>query len=206
MKYLKSIFEKFDSETISSNNQKYLQYFNLYKTGKRSDIVAWNEEGSQDYNFKLVSDYIKPNDSILDYGCGIGDFIKWMKDKGWYGEYLGVDINPEFIKNAENTYPDNKFQLIKSVDEIPGRYNTVCAIGVFTWYITKEEFIKTINKLYEMATDQLILTFLHKRYVTSVDWNSKYRYYNSGFFKELFPNWNVEHKIERGYLLIRVIK
>ena len=50
--------------------------------------------------------------SILDVGCGFGDFYGFLRKKGAEGfTYLGVDINPALIDVAASRYPDAGFQV-----------------------------------------------------------------------------------------------
>ena len=47
---------------------------------------------------------------VLEFGCGNGLlFENYGFDKS---DYLGVDINSNFINMAKKDYPDNNFQLI----------------------------------------------------------------------------------------------
>lgn len=56
---------------------------------------------------KPVSESIKQakNKRILDLGCGTGDLIKFLNPS----EYIGLDINQNFIKIAKKKYPDFRF-------------------------------------------------------------------------------------------------
>jgi cyclopropane fatty-acyl-phospholipid synthase-like methyltransferase len=199
-------FENFDDKTIKSNNDIYHEYFNLSNKGKnRSSAVAWSGN-SQMRNFNLVSKHISTGDSILDYGCGIGDLIKHLEDKK-ISDYLGVDINPTFIKFANRSYPDNKFKLITGVNELNTKMDDVCAIGVFTWYITKNEFISIIHKLYELANKQVLITCLYGN--PDYTWKGTYRYYDEIIFKKLFPKYNMEFymNVEKTpTMLVRIVK
>jgi cyclopropane fatty-acyl-phospholipid synthase-like methyltransferase len=194
LKYI-NLFEKFTEETLSKNNYEYNTFFKNAKS--RSDKVAWSEPRSQIKNFNLVSKFINDGDSVLDYGCGIGDFVRYLDRNKNISNYLGVDINSNFINMAKKDYPDNNFQLIKDVNEIRGKWDSVCAIGVFTWFITKDDFIKTINKLYDICNKQVLITCLHNYSVSDNEsyWKSNYRRYSYELFKELFPKFNIDFKL-----------
>ncbi len=47
--------------------------------------------------------YVKPNDFVLDIGCGWGRLIELMPEY-WVGAYVGIDISPDFIEKARRTY------------------------------------------------------------------------------------------------------
>ena len=207
MNYIK-LFEKFTEQTLKINNDTYNDYYNSNK--KRSNMVAWDEPRSQIKNFTMVSKFINKDDSILYYGCGIGDFIKYLEKNKNISDYLGVDINDNFINRAKKDYPNNNFQVIKNVNDIRGKWDSVCAIGVFTWFITKDDFIKTINKLYEICNKQVLITCLYDYYVSDTPeyWESKYRAYNANLLKSLFPNFNMEfiHHNKENTMLIKINK
>lgn len=199
------LFEDFESETILTNN---LTYDNYFKNKERSSKVAWNEPGSQLKNFKMVAKYISEGDSVLDFGCGIGDFYRYLERKNKKpSKYLGVDINKNFIEDAKKTYKDQKFKLIENVSDIKGKFDKVCAIGVFTWFITKKDFISTINKLYEVSNKEVLITLLYDVYrVNSYFWEKRYREYDEKIFLELFPDYNFKFEIHSNTMLVRIIK
>jgi SAM-dependent methyltransferase len=216
MKHLKT-FEKFGAKTLKSNNNEYNDYYNNWRvyndddiSRSRKDAVAWSGN-SQLVNFKLVSKYIKSGESILDYGCGIGDFSKYLKQKNInLSEYLGVDINPNFIEIAKKSYQNENFQLISKVRDIKKSMDNICAIGVFTWFITKKDFIDCINYLYELCNKQILITCLYDKNAI-INWTSKYRYYNEDIFRKIFPQYNIEFDFSSDTessdtMLVRIIK
>lgn len=199
------LFEDFDPETININNLTYDDYF---KQKGRSDKVAWSEPGSQLKNFKMVAKYISEGDSVLDFGCGIGDFYRYLEEKNKKpSKYLGVDINKNFIEDAKKTYKDQNFKLIENLSDIKGKFDKVCAIGVFTWFITKKDFISTINKLYDVSNKEVLITLLYDEYrVDYYFWEKKYREYDEKIFLELFPDYNFKFEIYKNTILVRIIK
>ena len=203
------IFEEFIvSKTIKQNIDKYDSYYQTYGDS-RTKSVAWVEENSQDKNFEIVALNIDDGDSILDYGCGLGDFIQYLDKKGKdVSDYLGVDINKNYIERAKLYYPENNFKLINRINDISGKYDTVCAIGVFTWFITRKDFIRTIYSLYEACNKQVLLTCLYRPYVrdTGYYWKSHYRYYNEELFRTLFPKLDMKFTNKDGTLLVKINK
>lgn len=195
---------KISEHTIKINNYEYNQYYKLYSdSNKRDRKVAWVANGSQKDNFDLVSKHIDKDNSVLDYGCGLGDFSQVIPNT----DYLGVDINENYINEAKESYK-KRFELIHNIDELTEKFDTVCAIGVFTWYITKDEFIATINKLCEVANKQVLLTFVdgHTPYEEEVMyseeedvfWNRKYREYSKNLFIKLFPKLNLTFEVKHN--------
>lgn len=219
MKHLKRFFEEFTEDTLNRNNDEYNTY--LHRRGEGSK-VAWTKPGSQERNFEMITKHIQDGDDLLDYGCGIGDLLSHLKKrKIQINDYLGVDINPNYIEIAKKKYKDREFKLISNIDQLSGNYDKVCAVGVFTWYISKEEFISTINKLYQMCNKEVLLTLLtntiydtpyNKKDISKFDedryWSSEYRYYDSSLFLNLFPELSEKFEFEtrKSTLLIKIKK
>lgn len=57
---------------------------------------------------EILAATIGPEDSVLDAGCGWGRLLELMP-AGWIGEYLGVDLSPDFIDLAKRRSPHRQF-------------------------------------------------------------------------------------------------
>jgi len=60
--------------------------------------------GADRVRHRLVRDYIRPFDGarILDLGCGPADMIAYLPSS--IGEYVGIDSNPEYIREAQRRW------------------------------------------------------------------------------------------------------
>lgn len=69
--------------------------------------------------------------SVLDVGCGFGDFYGYLRAEGVAVEYLGIDINPELVAVARRKYPDARFAIADlQTDPVPAA-DFVVASGMF---------------------------------------------------------------------------
>ena len=61
-------------------------------------------------------------ESVLDIGCGFGDLLAFLRARGWAGDYLGVDIVPEFISEAQTHFAADSRAEFQCLDfmENPG--------------------------------------------------------------------------------------
>lgn len=216
------LWEAFSRETLDTNINCYDGYLkNFKKHNDRAKMVAWVKEESQLKNFKMVSSEISNGDSILDYGCGVGDFIKYLNENGKkISGYLGVDINSNYIDIAKESYPEYDFETINGTEDLSGKFDVVCAIGVFTWFITKDDFVKTINKLVDSANKKVVLTLLYGEtpysYNSSAEvkvnryWKSTYKKFDKDLFYKLFPNLEFEFYVDNytsdGTIVVKIIK
>lgn len=74
----------------------------LAEHGANPRGVDWNGADSQRLRhaqfLRLLDD--DPAGSILDLGCGYGDFLTFLRDQGRTGRYAGWDVAPEMIAAA----------------------------------------------------------------------------------------------------------
>jgi SAM-dependent methyltransferase len=57
-------------------------------------------------------DGFEASDSVVDVGCGYGDFFDFLRGKGWRGSYSGIDINPLLIEEGKRLYPEAELSVI----------------------------------------------------------------------------------------------
>ena len=53
---------------------------------------------------EILAKLIKPDDAILDAGCGYGRLLTLLPTD-WRGPYLGVDLSPALIAKARELHP-----------------------------------------------------------------------------------------------------
>lgn len=59
---------------------------------------------------EILAYRIGPDQSVLDCGCGWGRLLTLMP-ANWKGDYLGIDISPDFIALAEKEHSDFLFKV-----------------------------------------------------------------------------------------------
>lgn len=80
----------------------------------------------------ILSKYVESRDSILDAGCAWGRLLGILP-KGWQGDYLGIDISPDFIDLAEKNYPQHQFivgDLRKDIKAVDDQYDWAVVTSV----------------------------------------------------------------------------
>lgn len=119
------------------SKEKLLSFYNFHlkKFGDRPEALRWTPQG-QLKRYHMLSD-IAPadeliNSKVLDYGCGTGDFYRFLKRRDVTVKYTGVDINPNFIALAKEKYPECTFRVMNADDdEFEGFYDYIFICGVF---------------------------------------------------------------------------
>jgi SAM-dependent methyltransferase len=49
--------------------------------------------------------------SVLDIGCGVGDFFDRLQARGIAADYHGLDVSPEMIARARQRFPGARFEV-----------------------------------------------------------------------------------------------
>ena len=90
----------------------------------------------------ILDKHIKPGWSILDVGCGYGQFAKMAVDRGYH--YVGLDYNLKALSRARELAPKAEFHLVdveldRSLIEA-GNYDVVTFIE-FLEHIKKDKMV-----------------------------------------------------------------
>jgi SAM-dependent methyltransferase len=84
------------------------RYSNRYRTlGYDVKTLGWGDTEQQNYRFHqtLFSDIDLNEKTILDIGCGFGDYIKVLNaQKINFKKYTGWDINPDLIEESKKIW------------------------------------------------------------------------------------------------------
>jgi SAM-dependent methyltransferase len=74
----------------------------LQSHGSTPQGVDWNGRDSHELRHLQFLRLLEgsPNDSIIDLGCGFGDFLRFLRAAGHQGRFIGYDITPGMIEKA----------------------------------------------------------------------------------------------------------
>ncbi|MGC2063381.1 MAG: class I SAM-dependent methyltransferase [Thermodesulfovibrionales bacterium] len=124
--------------------------------GDRPEAVGWTSPG-QIIHFKCMLD-VAPSlegSTILDFGCGKGDFYGFLQQNNIQVSYTGVDLNPGLIDLAKQKYPGVPFSVFDiTTDSLPDTFNDtfdyIFLCGVFNLKVQGlDELIRmTLKKLF----------------------------------------------------------
>ena len=121
---------------LSYADQMRIHYTPLVlEHGNSFRSADWGSELSQNKRFKVLLECVDYKRlRILDVGCGIGHLAAYLKNQGFEGAYLGIDLVPEMIKKAKFYHSDFDFQVVDSPDEAKlFKPDLVIASGLFTF-------------------------------------------------------------------------
>lgn len=129
---------------------------------------VWNSWDSQQSRFEILAGAFDLNDkTVLDVGCGLGDFAGFLRECGVTpSSYLGVDISQEMIVAAQANYPDERFEVRDLAERPfePESFDYVFESGIFNILVPEWEAITfgTIRAMFSACREGVALNFLSK--------------------------------------------
>ena len=145
-------------------------YSKCFKENGPNDVhsLGWGSRLSQERRFKVITEIgIADFDTVLDVGCGFGDYKTYLnriEKKAWYH---GLDINDTFLRVAEDNHKGVKFTL-GNMSVVFEDFDWCVASGIFAleYEAWEEETIRTISAMMNRARKGIAVNFLsslHRR-------------------------------------------
>jgi len=86
-----------DSSNLEGSDPDYLEH--------SSEAVGYENREQQWETYRIITNYIGKEDSVLDFGCARGDFERFFKSE--FNEtlnYIGIDMNQQLIDAGMKVY------------------------------------------------------------------------------------------------------
>lgn len=193
--------EKYAKANLDVINDFYPEY---YKNSKNnSEIVGWSSKKDQTKRFEILLNIgVENGDTILDFGCGLGDLYEYMNKKYDDFGYIGVDINKEFIDKCKKRYPKVKFKKIKDITEVKYKYDWFIASGAFTVYTPIKDMMKTIKNAFKQVKYGIAINFLDSSYAEDSDLYAIRGYDKKELYELFIEEFKEFHTVElhEGYI------
>jgi len=148
-------------------NQKYDAAYQRYGANDRRSLF-WTKD-KQDMRFHLLlGDELKFSPlTLLDYGCGFADLNTFLKRNFYSLRYSGCDINPNFIKIAQENHPNHEIYTINTIGDLQHNYDIVVVSGTFNLLA-----IKNSHQMKTYVFDQIQKLFHHTNVLLSINFLS----------------------------------
>jgi SAM-dependent methyltransferase len=152
------------------DKNKYIERYNerLLKFGVSPEALGWGGgRERQSLRFRVAMEFIlfekRPVVSVLDVGCGFGDFGVWLKQNIPNIEYYGIDINPSLIEEGRKNYGLNL--SVTDVNSLPNAsFDLVVANGIFNFRLqneSHEEYVQNmLGRFMEIARIGIAVDFM----------------------------------------------
>ena len=171
----------------------------LTKFGPSVQSLGWRNEEQQKLRFNVIKRLMKfpfsDSISVLDVGCGFGDFAEFLKLNGFNFSYEGCDISEEIIKIARKKNPDYLFKICDIRDETYSntQFDYVIISGIFNHKIKNNE--KFVRDILSVAYSICRLGVIANMTTDKVDYTDpELHYYNPGTLLD-FCSENISRKI-----------
>lgn len=151
----------------------------IQRFGPVVQALGWRDQAQQQLRFDIMFEGLVLRDtaSILDIGCGFGDFYQYLVSQGATPRYVGCDISPEVLNVARNRYPDVQFELRDVIeDPYPDKsFDYVCISGIFNHRLDdNENFLrKMLSTAYRTCSRGVAANMTTDR----VDYQDNHLYY-----------------------------
>ena len=152
------------------------------------DVLDWGSATSQRARFsvlvenvfakkppkKLAKDSAKDfakklaGKSLLDVGCGLGDLLSFLQERGIDVDYTGVDLSEKMLDAARRLHGDAQFvctDVFAGQAPPPGQFDVVFCSGALNLNLgNNREFLpQAIEALLRPAREHAVFNLLHVR-------------------------------------------
>lgn len=203
---ISKINDFYDSQSESFDDKKYQHISNK---NKRAQEVAWSDYESQKKRFDVLFDVgVKDGDTVLDFGCGLGAMYEYIQKRDLQINYIGVDINKDFIddnrsyfkKELNNEKKSIKFQHISTIDDVVNNFDWFIASGVFTIEFSIKDVLEIITKAYDKSKKGLSFNFIGEDDVKKTKDYDGFIVYNPEFIKSELEKHFGKVELIKNYL------
>lgn len=128
-----NIGKYYDTENYLSHHDKKIDLFTL--------VYTWVRNINLRYKYKIIKEH-KKEGMILDFGCGTGSFLEFMKTKNW--KCLGVEVNDDARKECLK----KELEVYANLNNIHEKFDLITA-----WHVL--EHVRDLNETIEKLLEKL---------------------------------------------------
>lgn len=160
-----NIIEKLQVKHFHSSRQKR-------RKDNHAGAQGWTSREAQHARFEAIASSLDFNDmSVLDVGCGMGDFNDFLDRRFRWFDYIGVDQQQEFIETAKRRYEGRRNTWFHLADftrcQMP-EVDVVVASGTFSYRCDNQNYyMEMVRHLYASANRAFIFNMLDRVFFES---------------------------------------
>lgn len=140
----------------------------LHEHGDDIKTLASGTEERRRLRFDVLTGVgIESGVSVVDVGCGFGDYFGYLRDRGIAVDYTGIDINPDLVAVARKKYPSAHFVVDDIQRHAPPDADFFVSTSAFNLPLDHDDN-------YQFAEDILRIMHAHARGGVAVDFLTSY--------------------------------
>lgn len=157
----------------SQADQKLQQEFNQWAAAGRGDEMESHHSDITEQTLSFMA--IRPQDRILDLGCGTGWASRRMARLASAGEVVGLDVADEMLRRAQESSAgvDNVRYVWGSAENIPfpdDQFSKVLSVESFYYYADQGKALDELRRVIAPGGELFILINLYKDNHYSLRW------------------------------------
>jgi len=150
----------------------------LTRYGYHPNALYWSGRDIQEIRFQVLADIgIQAGDTVLDVGCGFGDFKAWCESKACPVNYTGIDVSPDLLLQAQMRHPDAHFVVgdLFDMDFEAQSFDWVILSGALNEQLHDESSYakRVIKRMYELCCKGAAFNMLDARFLKAHDLHSQ---------------------------------
>lgn len=179
-----------DLELKNMNLDFVEQYYTdkIKQYGVNSKGVDWKDSESQTLRFFQLLRGLKISiqDSILDFGCGYGALLQYLRTNHKIKSYYGYDISQAMLDEAQKLFPTESLAKWSKNFPVNQHFDYTILSGIFNVRneqadeIWKEYIINTLQKINKISNKGFSFNILS--IYSDVEYRKSYLYYADPLF------------------------
>ncbi len=129
--------------------------------------LSWISDSTQNIRFAVLCGIGNMNSrSVLDMGCGFGDFYDFLEKNFKNFSYYGIDIHEKMIEAARKKYPQVKFDAMDFGDYEGEKFDYIVSSGALSFKVPeyKKLYFGQIKKMFEFSNIGVVFNMLNAKY------------------------------------------
>ncbi len=132
-------------------------------------------------------------ESIFETACCTGHYIKRLREIGYPGTYLGIDITPEFVIEARKLHPNEVFEIC-DIRDLPlfwrsprPLFDLTLVTGILQ-HLSPEDLPDALSEV-ALVTEKYLLLSYTQAEETKITFDGKFfqNYYSEEYMRGLVP-------------------
>ena len=180
------------SKHLGSRQRKRIidsQSHALRQHGYHPNSLLWSNTEVQELRFKILADVgIEQGDTVLDVGCGFGDFADYLSRQDKAVGFTGIDLSEDLLIEGRKHFPD--LELLQGdlfdFNPAPQSYDYVTLSGALNRKFdnAKEYTHHIIQRMFQTCKKGIAFNLLDARH----EWTST-RWDLQSFYPDEIKDW-----------------